>query len=76
MWDEFGHNSGRLFPLSILNQENPDTEEDYPSKGEGTPAILEMQSGGKGEGTDGMENVFQLSCCSKQRGFVPRFHVL
>ena len=48
MWDEFGHNSGRLFPLSILNQENPDTQEDYPSKGEGTPAIREMKVEQKG----------------------------
>ena len=40
VWDEFDHKSGRL--------ENPDTQEDYSSKGEGTPAIREMKVEQKG----------------------------
>ena len=29
----------------------------------------------KGRELKGWKNVFQLSCCSEERGFVPRFHV-
>ena len=76
VWDEFGHNSGRLFPLSISRKENPDTQEDYPSKGEGTPAIQEMKVELKGRELKGWKNVFPLSCCSEQRSFVPHFHLL
>ena len=76
VWDEFGHINGRLFPLSISSKENRDTQEDYPSKGEGTPAIREMKVEQKGRKPKGSKNVFQPSSCSEERGFEPRFHVL
>ena len=63
-----------LFPLSISS--NRDTQEHYPSKNEGTTAIREMKVEQKGRELKGWKNVFQLSCCSEERGFVPRFHVL
>ena len=43
VWDEFGHKSGRLFHLSKYGQKNPDTQEDYASKDEGTAAIREIK---------------------------------
>ena len=75
VWDEFAHNSGHLFPLSISSQENRDTQEDYPSKGDSSPAIREMKVEQKVKELKGWKNVFQLSCCREERGFVPRFHV-
>ena len=34
----FGHGSGRLIKLKHIKLGKPDTQEHYPSKGEGTPA--------------------------------------
>ena len=45
-----------LFHLSIYSYENPDTQEDYPSKGEGTPAIRDMKVEQKGR--EGREEMF------------------
>ena len=59
VWDELGHNSGRLFPLAyqvrkigILNRG------DYPGKGEGTPAIREMKVEQKGRELKGWKKMF------------------
>ena len=68
VWDEFGHNSGHVFPLSISSQENRDTQEDYPSKGEGTPPIREMKVEQKRRKLKGWKNVFQPSSSSEERG--------
>ena len=74
VWDRFGHKSGRLFHLSISSWENPDTQQDLSQQRCGHTSHSGDEGGAKRK--EWKENVFQLSCCSEQRGLAPRFHVI